>query len=269
MKPARLRSVVLVGWCVLIGILPTLAQDNTILSLQADSATVETGQYYPITVYLQDVTDLWQINAEIEYDPSLLYVIGTVTGSPFTIGDFFADQPDIVIRNEITAGRIIFTQSLVAPAIPQSGSDIVATFQIYPLSAGSTQIRFTAADLTKVNFIEGTNGSRTVGNSEALPVLPALIDLTITGDTVAPPDESTPTPAPSETPDLARQGDVATVVPTLVNITLAPPDAIPTLIPELDDSGDSGSLPTLPIAIGLLAIGILGGIGLFIMSRRR
>ncbi len=269
MKSAQLRFALLIGWSLLISIAPSIAQSNTILALQADSASMETGQYYPVSVYLQDVNEVWQINAEIEYDPNLVYVIGTIAGSPMSSGDFFGDEPAIMIRNDVTTGQITFTHSLVAPATPKSGSGIVATFQIYPLAAGTTQIRFSAADLTKVNFTESGDGSRTVESTEELPVLPALIELNIAGETVEPPDESTPTPAASETPDVVGRGEDATVEPTLINITLAAPDTMPTLIPQLEDDDGSGTLPTLPIAIGLLVVGILGGIILLVMSRRQ
>ena len=266
MKSLGLRFAVLIGMSLLFGIMPTLAQNNTILALKSDTTAVETGQYYPLTLYLQDVSEVWQINAVIEYDPTLVYVIGTIAGSPMSAGDFFSEDPAIVIRNGVKSGQITYTQSLVAPATPKTGSGIVASFQIYPLSAGTSQIRFTTAELKKVNFTQNTDGSREVSSTEDIPVLPAFIELTITGETVPPPDESTPTPEATATSELGGRGEDATAEPTLVNVTLAP-DAPPTLIPELDVEGDS--LPILPIALGLLVVGILGGIGLFVSSRRR
>jgi len=268
MKSFSLRFVVLIGTFLLLGISSSLAQNDAIIALKADSTAVQTGQYYPLTLYLQDVSEVWQINAEIEYDPTLIYVVGTISGSPMTAGDFFAEEPAIVIRNGIQAGKITFTNSLVSPATPKTGSGVVATFQIYPLSAGTTQLRFTVADLTKVTFTQTTDGKREVTSTEDLPVLPALLELSITGETVPPPDESTPTPEPTATSELGGRGEDATAEPTLVNVTLAP-DALPTLIPELAEESDRGSLPILPIAVGLLVIGILGGLGLFVMSRRR
>lgn len=269
MKSVVMRIALMFGLYIVLGIMPTTAQNNTIIALQSDSTAVETGQYYPLTIYLQDVSEVWQINAEIEYDPTLVYVVGTVAGSPMTPGDFFTGEPAIIIRNGIKAGQLTFTHSLVSPANPKSGSGVVATFQIYPLSAGTTQIRFTAADLTKVNFIQNTDGKRDVEGTEELPVLPALIELTITGDTVEAPDESTPTPEPTATTDLVGRGENVTAEPTLVNVTLAPtPDVLPTLIPDIDVDNNSGAVPILPIAIGLLFIGIIGGIGLLVASRR-
>jgi hypothetical protein len=268
MKSVCLRFVIVLGMSLLFGIMPTIAQSNTIIALQADNTAVETGQYYIVTVYLQDVSDVWQINAEIEYDPTLVYVVGTISGSPMTEGNLFAEEPELIIRNSVTTGQMIYTHSLVSPAIPKSGSGSVATFQIYPLSAGTTQIRFTKAVLTRVTFTQGEDGEREVENTEDIPVLPALLDLTITGETVPPPDESTPTPEPTATTELVGRGEIATAEPTLVNVTLAPA-ALPTLIPDIEGDSTSGSLPILPIAIGLLLTGVIGGIVLLVVYRRQ
>ena len=267
MKSISLRIIVVTIVVLISWALPATAQTNTTMSVQSETSAVETGQYYTLTIYLQDVIDVWQINAELEYDPALVYVIGTAAGSPMSAGDFFTGEPTIVIRNGIRAGHLEYTHSLVSPANPKSGSGIVATFQIYPLSAGTTQIRFSAVDLTKINFIVGDDGIRNIDNTEDLPVLPALLELTISGETVEPPDESTATPKPTATADLVGRGGEATVEPTLVNVTLVP-DLMPTLIPEIESSNTSGDIPILPIAIGLVLIAVVGGIGLVFVSRR-
>jgi len=254
------------------------AQSDTIMAVQADVTAVETGQYYTVSVILRDAVDVWQVNAELAYDPALLYVVGTVSGQPMTAGDFFGEKPSLIVRNGISAGRVVYTQSLVAPADPHDGNGTVATFQIYPLSAGTAQIRFTSADLTKVNFEEAADGSRDVQSTEDLPVLPALAEFTITGETVEPPDESTPTPVPTATQEAFDRGGEITEEAPLLNITLAPveetaevtaePQIMPTLIPELVEE-DTEALPILPIAIGLLVFGGLGVLVLIVMSRRR
>lgn len=254
--------------CMLSAVSVT-AQSNTIISIQSDVTDVQTGQYYPITVHLQDVPEVWQINIELDYDPTLVYVVGTAAGSPMTPGDFFEGNRTIVIRNSVSDEQVIYTHSLLAPEDPKSGTGTVATFQIYPLSAGTTQIRFSAADLTKINYTESADGEREIQSTENLPVLPALLELNITGETVPPPDESTATPAPTATLDaVGRALSERTEEPELVNVTLAPATPEPlTLIPDIED--DSSGIPILPIAIGLLVVGLGGGILLFVMSRRR
>ena len=273
MKTRMIHRIFTFVFCMTLGLIPTIGQTDTIIALQSDVTAVETGQYYTVSLSLQDVSDVWQINAEIEYDPTLVYVVGTVSGSPLTIGDFYSGEPNLVVRNGVAEGQIVFTHSLVSPANPKSGSGLLATFQIYPLSAGNTQLRFSSANLTQVEFVEDANGDRDIASTEDLPVLPALLDLTITGETVPVPDESTPTPEPTPTSNLDGQSEQSTAEPTLVNITLAPdeatPEPFPTLIPEIDEDDNIGIGSILPIAIGLLIVGGIGALILFGVSRRK
>lgn len=267
MKTTQMRFLQLFILFILM-VLPVTAQTNTIIAVQSDVTDVQTGRYYTLNLIIRDVTEVWQIDTQIEYDPNLVYVVGTVSGSPLTAGDFFSGEPALVIRNTVNAGTITYTHSLLAPGNPKSGSGTIATFQVYPLSAGTTQIRFNTADLTKVNYVETSDGNREVDSTEALTVSPAFLELNITGETVPPPDEATPTPAPTATTGfIETNGDVDEEA-TLVNVTLAPETPVPLeLIPELEDGGQG--LPILPIAIGLLVVGLIGGVGLFMMSRRQ
>jgi len=265
----RRRYLMLVCLLLLFA-LPTMAQNETIIAVQSDVTAVETGQFYTVSLILRDAVEVWQVNAVLEYDPALLYVVGSVSGQPMSAGDFFAEQPSLMVRNNISTGQITYTHSLLAPAEPMDGSGTVATFTIFPLSAGTAQIRFTTADLTKVIFSDGAGEARDVVGTEDLPVLPALAEFTITGDTVVPPDEATPTPQPTATFVNVRDSE-ATEEAELVNVTLAPataePQAVPTLIPELADD-DAGTLPILPLALGLLVVGGLGIGVVVVMSRR-
>lgn len=254
------------------GVLSLQAQNDTLILFETETSTLQTGQYYTLSLSIRDVSEIWQANIEIAYDPQLIYIIGTKAGSPMKPDAFMPSEQSIVIRNSVTADQINYTQSLVAPAIPLSGGGAVATFQIYPLSAGTTQLTFRKANLAKVNYTENADGSRNVIGTELLPVLPVLLDLTITGDTVLPPSESTATPQPTPTVDPERIQAVLdeTEEATLVNITLTPlPASTLGLIPDIEaDTGASDSF--LPIAIVLLVIGLLGIVGMLgVYFRRR
>ena len=137
----------------------------------------------------------------------------------------------------------------------------MATYQIYPLSAGTTQIRFSEVNLTRANFVQNADGSRDVEGTEDLPVVPAMIELTITGETVPPPEEATPTPEPTEAVNLPGSGANVTAEATLEIVILQP-----TLIPELEV--DEPSNMPLILAVGMLVVGVVGLLGLFVMRKR-
>lgn len=252
------------AWIMLIiclGVMPSLAQTDAIIALEADVTALETGNYYTVTLAIADVTDVWQVNVEIEYDSSLLYIVGRQSGSPLTASEFFGEHPSIIIRNSVSNNKIVYTQSLVSPAEPLSGGGVIATFQIYPLSAGMAQLRFTTVELTRITYQTLEDGSHDLQSSELIPVLPAFAQFTITGDTVPPPPESTATPTPSgnDPAFVGRGGDSAQ--PPLENVSLAP-TPIPAPQSEV-------GLPILPIAIALLVIGSIGFIALIIWGRHR
>ena len=267
----RVLKFLLLLLCYSGVVLPATAQEaQTRLSLQADNTSLQTGQEYEVRIHIEDVTDVWLINTEIDYDPAMLYVMGSVSGSPIQPADFLDPSQSIIIRNSAVDNLITYTESLVTPAEPMSGSGVVATFRIFPLQTGTTQLRFSKGDLTKINYTETEEG-RNTESTESLPFLPVLLELNISGDTVTPPPEETATPTPTFTPDPALIFDTDVTEDaeaTLINVTAAPQ---PTLTPTPDTSAQptEGELPILPIAIILLVIGGIGLIVLFVFARNR
>lgn len=248
----------------------TFGQEQTpILSLQLPTTALETGQPYTVTIRLENVPEVWVVNLQMTYDPALIYVMGTKAGSPVQQGDLFTAESSIVARNFVQGSELIYTLSMLAPADPASGSGVVGTFQIVPLAAGTTQLRFTQAELTTLTFT-GEGENRVGSDPRPVEFQAALVEVTITGETVEPPSEATATPTVTETPiqGVAQQPG-STPVPTLENITLAPttPTVVQTPLvtiepPDLEDeSGDSDSTLTIALAalviVGLILVGLL------------
>jgi hypothetical protein len=244
----------------------TQAQTETLLRLQTESTTLQTSQFYTVSIGLENVTDLWLARVEIEYDPTMLYIIGTESGSPVKPGDLFDTAGSVVIANSVQDNTLSYVISQLAPALPVSGSGSTGTFVIFPLHAGTTQLTFRQAALTKVNFRQVENGS--VGEStESLPFSPVLLELSITGDPAAPPPEATATPTPTYTPDVSELVSDATptLEPTLVNVTAAPA-ATPVPQPVTPAAEDGAGIPLVGLAVILI---VAGGIGLVMLFRIR
>jgi len=263
----RLIVLALVGLLAL----PAAAQNPAVLSLQTGTAALQTGQEYEITIRLEGVADLWLANVEIQYDPALLYIIGTKAGSPVKAGTLLDPAASVVIRNTAQRGQLIYTASLLAPANPVSGSGAVGTFRVYPLAPGAARLSFTRAELTTVTFT-GEGDNRVGGNPQPIPFTPVYLDLTITGSPVEPPPEATATPAPTDTPD-ARVGPAQpTAAPTLVNVAAPPTPEALTPDPSPEGRGENtgaSDMPLLLAAIGLMLVGALGLIAVIVKARRR
>jgi len=238
---------------------------ETLLSLQADTTDVETGQTYTVDILVEDVEELWGVEVFIAYDPQLVYIIGTRSGSPVRTGEFMGSDT-FLARNSVDedAGQLAFAISRLGQVDPLTGSGIIGSFDIYPLQAGETDLRFASANLVKLNFELDENGQRTNVRSEALTFTPVLLPLSITGETVAPPSEATATPMPTATldPNFAPEGSTEEPQPTeLVNATPIPRDEVAETV--------STGIPLLPIAVGLIGFAVVGLFVLVIVYRRR
>jgi hypothetical protein len=260
------RFVVILALVGTLGLARVAAQATPVLSLTAATTTLQTGTTYPVDIRLDDVSDLWLASVEITYDPDYVYILGTQSGSPVKSGDLFDPAEASVIGNSVQNDTIMFTYSQFAPADPVNGSGVLGSIQIFPLQAGTTQLRFRKAELTKVHF-EEQDGRRVGVSTSEIAFTPVLLELTITGEMVTPPPEHTATPTASPTADVALLfvENSATPESTLVNVTAAPrpsdtPQPLVTLTPATrpDDASSAGN--ALPLVLGLVFL--LGGGGL-------
>ncbi len=239
------------------------AQSETLLVLSAPQTTLSTGQFYEVTIGVENVASLWLADLEIAYDPSQIYIAGTKAGRPIQLGSFVT-PPDLtaVIRNSITNKRLVYTVSLLNPADPMVGSGTLGTLRIYPLQAGDTQMTFSQAQLTTLTFTD-QDGQRRPGAPQIVPFTPILLELHIQGETVAAPDESTATPLPTPTLEVQQPLTIVSTATPLVNVTRAPAVA-----------ADNPPVSTVPdqrpvmIGIGLALVVVSGGL-LFVLVRRR
>ena len=213
---------------VLLSGATALAQEETFVSLNSENTTLQTGQAYDVQIVLENVTDLQVASVEVAYDPALLYVYGTSSGSPVQTGDFMGGTGALIVRNRINDNAVQFTVSRINPQPPVSGTGVAGTFRIYALSPGTAQLTFRQVALTALEIdVESGEAS----NPYELPFSPILLEFTINGDPVPVPDEATATPAPTFTPLLDGEVEVVeTLQPTatdLLNITRAPATATP------------------------------------------
>ncbi len=267
MLSKRFLVLFLMAFSVVFGVHAQDDAPQTLLQLQAETTALETGQPYTVNIVVNDVVELWGAEVRIAYDPQRVYIIGTRSGSPVDVGEFLGDDT-FTARNVVdaTAGQVAYAVSRLGRDVdPVSGSGVIGSFDVYPLQAGETELRFSSASLVRLDFDLDENGQRTNVTSEQLPFTPVLLPLTITGETVEPPSEATATPMPTATldPNFALEDTTEEPEPTpLVNATPVPPQ------PD-DAAAQPADLPLLPIAVGLIAFSVLGLILLVIVYRRR
>ena len=237
------------------------AQDEVFISLNMETTTLQTGEFYEVQITVENVVDLWVTDVEIDYDPNQLYIIGTASGSPVRPGPLQTSET-IIPRNRINADVLQYTVSLLNPAPPINGTGVIGTFVIYPLQAGETQLTFRRASLTRVSF-EGTGAERTPQEPQSLAFTPVLLQLSAVGETVPIPAEETATPPPTNTPVEDTTGPVVEatrpVQSTLENITRVPVTPTP--------AGQAGEQTPAnnTLLTGIVILLIVTGIGLLIL----
>ena len=256
--------------CFIAILLPAIlhAQSTTFLSLETATTNLQTGQAYEVIIRLDSAADVWLADMQISYDPTMIYVMGTHSGSPVLQGTLFNPATSAVIRNNVQEGLVLYSLSMLAPAEPINGSGVIGTLRIYPLAPGQTQLTFSRGELSKAVF-EVRDGQRVGVGSKELPFTPVLLDLAISGQTVEPPSEATATLLPTETPIPAAE-IFPTQEPSLVNVTAAPRTAEPLATLEGPTAGpDSRSPLPLVLAIIVMLIGAIGAVITLILMRRR
>jgi hypothetical protein len=250
---------------------PALAQDQTYLSLQTDTTALQTGQEYAVRLRVDGAPAFWMVSAVIEYDPALIYVMGTKAGSPVTIGSMFSGESSTTVRNFVNSGRLEYTASQLAPADLISGSGELGVFRIYPLAPGTTTLRFYEARLTTITF-SGEGENRQASDPSDVPFAPVLLELTITGDPVEPPSEATATPTLTPTPFLDVGGDEdGPSGPGLENVTMVPttPAAPSADTATAQDTDDDSNTTLLLIVAGVAIIGVILLAALLLVARSR
>ena len=263
MSPQRLLSGLLL---CLMSLSFVQAQEQSYLRMDAPTTALQTGQETVVTITGQNLPGLWVGDMVIRYDPTAVYILGTVAGSPVTPSQDLSAQSFIVVRNAIENDSLQYTFSLVSPAQPLSGTIALGTFRIYPLKAGPTDIEFYSAQLS--SFTPPPEGQPVEADDIVnVSFLPVLLHLDITGDTVVAPSEATATPAPAET-EMPAEIEVISVPPTavgLVNVT-APPLETPQTSTSAAISSDTS--PILLLGLGMIVIAVLGLGALYIFRRK-
>jgi hypothetical protein len=255
------------GMLLMMLAVPVFAQDSqALLALRSDTTELQTGEYYTVRIEIDNVEELWSTTMQISYDPTMLYIVGTESGSPVELGNFLSDG-GLVIQNNVNEnnGTLRYTPSRLAPADPVSGNGVIGTFVIFPLQSGQATLSFTDADMSRVIFTTNEQGFRTVQESVSIPFAVTQLDFTITGEMVTPPPEATATPTPSPSPVPIQDPDEPTFTPepTLVVVTDAPANG------DAEAVDDSSTPTLLYVAVGFVLVALVGLGVMFVVMRRR
>jgi hypothetical protein len=233
------------------------AQDQTVIRLDMPSTTLQTGQYYDVALRIENAPQFWALDVTLTYDPDTVYIMGTKAGSPISAGELFSGITAVVIKDSVEGSTIRYAISKVGETAPAEGSGVIGTFRIYPLKSGTSRLQFPRLQVVGLSSYDANATNIT---THEIAVVPALLDLTITGDPVEPPTEATMTPQPT---DVTTQGslistqNVPTLEPTLENIVFATQTPMPLTLQQVPEApSNSGFFILMAVLLALTVIGL-------------
>ncbi len=236
---------------------PEGAQTTTVVRLQPATSPLPVGETTTVDLVVENVTDLYAVEVQIQFAPSILQVQDADPGQEgvqISPGDLLS--PDFVVTNmaDNTTGLISYTLTQVAPAEPVTGSGTLARFEVQGLAAGDSPLTFSTIKLatSTAQEIPATvqSGQITVGQggeptttvtATLLPTVTTTLPATATA-TITPTATVTGTvPTPTITPTVVV---TTTIVPTASPV----PDATPTVTPPPSPTPPPTATPVPPLA---------------------
>ena len=201
---AAARSSKLAGHAM---IQPGMNSETTAATVNLPELEMELGTTQVVNISVEDVTNLYQVDMHLSFDPELLEVVDAAPDSEdiqIQAGKFLS--PDLVAENIVyqDEGEIYFSLEQLEPTEPVSGSGNLAAITFLAEEIGESALRFEEFYLTDY---EGEaiatslkNGSITVIVTETITGTPTpTLTPTVTVTPTSTP-EGAPTPTQSDSP---------------------------------------------------------------------
>jgi hypothetical protein len=128
------------------------------LSLTVDSATVNVGNTFNITLHVADAVDLTSWQFDLAYNPTILQANLVTEGSFLSSAGTTFFTPGVI---DNTTGLISLVSASFVDLFPPSGSGVLATVSFTALTSGLSPL--TASNVF-LNFLDPTGGDFTVTN---------------------------------------------------------------------------------------------------------
>jgi hypothetical protein len=209
-RALRLVLALLILASLAIASLPAQAQTQTVVSITPATQQIAMGEVTQVTVYVTNVQGLYSIDISLQFDPSVIEIVGSSPNQPVQVipGSFMDIGYASVNAVDNIQGTVHYAKSLVNANDPKSGSGPLFIMRVQGKRTGtSTLLTFTGANLRQING--------------------ALINATLTPGRVivGPQSNTTGTPTPTQTPPTPTVGPTPNVDSTQ---TPLPPTAAAT-----------------------------------------
>jgi uncharacterized repeat protein (TIGR01451 family) len=123
----------------------TVSLAGTSLWIEPPEATFPMSTNFTVDVMVANVTDLYGIELELTFDPTIVEVVDDDTGTTgIQIQPGACPSPDFVVRNEADnpSGTIRYATTSLSPSPPCDGSGVIASITFHGLAEGSSPVHF-------------------------------------------------------------------------------------------------------------------------------
>jgi hypothetical protein len=146
--------ILLAGLCLSIRAASAqlLEQDmEALVKISPSNYQGEVGDIIPVSVWVEDVVDLYGADIQMAFTPGELEVLDANSSLPGIQVSVRSDflQPEILLKREADnlAGTILYAAAQLNPTEPVSGSGVLFEFQIKILQAGAHALVFSSTQL--------------------------------------------------------------------------------------------------------------------------
>lgn len=223
---------------ILYFLTPGIAQASSMLEIEASADHIQTGDNFTLDFYLNDITDLYGVEIDMCYDPSMLEVVygdESTSDKPVFVANLGGTDTSeftvVVNQADNTKGLLSVAETLLGPVpgIDLAGKNLVATAKFHALKEGSLVLKL-APSGTKINNLGlGESQSNILVNlCDSQPIaqaisLPSIAEQTILIEDATPQNSNISPTSGTFDKNVSAQTDVKTTMTlngnTLVRIS--------------------------------------------------
>jgi hypothetical protein len=170
--PGILAAILILILATSIPVAGKPADDTAHLHIIPPAGSFQIGQEKDIEIWVDDVTDLYGVDIQLQFDPALFEVVDANPGLPGVQITPRNDllSTDLVARKEAdnVAGTVWYAVTQLNPSPPVSGSGALFALRLRALTPGSGQLAF-------------TNQQLSTRDAELIPATSSAATYTVTG----------------------------------------------------------------------------------------
>ena len=238
-----------------------LSQSTTVVSVEPPELNLIVGKTSNLTVFVHDSVNFYGLEIHLHFDPASVQLDADNNrpGIQVQSGDLFDEDQGFLVRNNADnqSGEIIYAFTLIAPALPMSGSGSLINFELEAIAKGMSLLELEAILASPdgmalpIYLQDGLVTVGTVGTGQ-----PTIIPTTKSPSTPTQilPSTATDVSVHTSTPSVSQPPNVPTSTVTNTEITSTLPTLTPTETTQTQERTNTLEVIPSPNLIGITGV---------------